>query len=331
MRNVILNKVKYLFLIPKGILRLCLRMTFLLFIIVVFVLLVLFPKKVFAEKLSLGVYPPLIRIISNDANNIKTPLTIQNPGNTPLKLGILFKPFEVENGEVSFLPSGDKLPLDISLLNNNSPVSEIEIGEKQTKDFILNIDISKNQASADYYFSIVFVTVPQALASPSLTWQSWKGVEAQADVSLGVGTNVLLTVGQEEKANGVIEEFKAPFFKESGPLPFTLRIKNTGKTLFQPYGNILVKNIFNQTVGKIDLDSNYILKDSVRTFNPIWKENFLLGVYTATVQIGLSKDGPILAKTAYFISFPFIPALTIMFIVVLISLIKLKMKNYKLK
>src|SRR5438445_12293708 len=83
--------------------------------------------------------------------------------------------------------------------------------------------------------------------------------------------NVLLSVGakdqsleQTKQPKGSLEEFSAPLSMESGPLPFTIRVKNTGMHFMSVKGVILVKNMFGQTVGRIDIPPTNILANSDR-------------------------------------------------------------------
>ena len=120
--------------------------------------------------------------------------------------------------------------------------------------------------------------------------------------------------------DAVLEEFSTGFFYESGPVPFTIRIKNKGTHFIKPKGEILIKNMFGQSIGKLNLVSVNILSNSTRAIsNALWKEDFLLGFYTATLNISLSNDGPTFTKAIHFFSFPFQGLIVI--VIVLISTI----------
>ena len=110
----------------------------------------------------------------------------------------------------------------------------------------------------------------------------------------------------------------------------------------EPKGEILIKNMFGQSIGKLDLMSVNILSDSIRAIpntvyiqelrdsnaksdlnfqspKVLWKEDFLLGFYTATLNINLSDEGPNFTKSIHFFAFPLMGLIVI--VIVLISTI----------
>ena len=76
--------------------------------------------------------------------------------------------------------------------------------------------------------------------------------------------NVLLTVGPKGKTNGILEDFSSPLFVDSGPVAFNVAVKNTSNHFIQPRGEIIIKNMFGQAIGKVSLLQVNILADSTR-------------------------------------------------------------------
>ena len=281
-----------------------------------------------AGSLSLSLDPSIIEIHALAPSTATSVITIQNKSDTEVNLKIELRPFKAkfENGELEYLNSQDYLIFkNVQILDGGVPVEAITLGPAQQKNLTLNINIPQDPASppasprgeqggtnispADYYFSIIFVS--QSTASPTSTSSSNQ---------LGIATNVLLSVGQKEMPDATIEEFSSGLFYESGPVPFTLRIKNKGIHFIKPKGEILIKNMFGQSIGKLDLVSVNILSDSIRGIpNTLWKENFLLGFYTATLNVSLSDEGPSFTKSTHFFAFPFQGLILI--VIVLISTI----------
>ncbi|MBI2420510.1 MAG: hypothetical protein HYV38_00285 [Candidatus Levybacteria bacterium] len=158
----------------------------------------------------------------------------------------------------------------------------------------------------DYYFSILFVSEVNDPRD-----------KTQSAAAGGIATNVLLSLGEKKSPNGKISEFSAPFFVTSGPIPFQLKVQNDNSYFITTEGNVIIKNIFGQRIGKLDLIPTNILTQTSR-FIPnneglgeffdspkaLWNENFLLGVYTAEASISLSDQGPILKKKTTFIAIP---------------------------
>lgn len=289
-----------------------------------------------ASALSLSLDPSIIEINALPPTVATSALSIQNKGDNPVQLQILLRPFKpkLENGELQYLNSQDSfIASNIQILDNGVPVEGIALGPRQQKNLTLNVNIPQdisisarppatssiqsqaNQASVagevgrDYYFSIIFLS--QNTAGHTSTTSS---------NLLGIASNVLLSIGAKEMPDGVIEEFSAGLFYESGPVPFTLRIKNKGTHFIKPKGEIFIKNMFGQNIGNLDLVSVNVLSDSIRAIpNALWKEDFLLGFYTATLNLTLSDEGPGFTKSINFFAFPFQGLIVI--VIVLISAI----------
>ncbi len=325
-----------------------LKLLFLFFFIFLF-----FPlNKTEAAGIKLGIYPPLIEVEAIPPAKTEATLTILNYEEKEINLKILFKPFKPssnENGEIEFLNNNDFFENDpllfqkIKIFDQKKQITEITLGPKQKKDLSLVVDIPKEQTLSDYYFSIIFVS------STISSDQSTRSVSAG-----GIAANVLLSIGPKDMAKGSIEEFSTPLFLENGPVPFSLRVKNKGSHFITPKGEILIKNLFGQTVGRIDLLPVNILSNSIRfipdSFYSIeatkpagfkypqsstpyayWHEKFLLGPYSASLTIALSENGPLFKRTIYFFAFPIRVILGIILAVLVIIYIYKRVKKYKRK
>ncbi len=305
-------------------------------LLVVLVILVVFPTKTSAAGLSLGVYPPLIQIETIPPANVNSKITIQNLGDNSLDLEITLKPFiasKLENGQVEYLSQDQSFGEDplilqrVQILDEGVAVRNIALAPLQKKDLNLNIDIPADESLGDYYFSVIFSSIPEI----QNTEANSASLLNQSQSVGGVATNVLLSITSEakEKPQGILETFSSPLLVEKGPVPFTARVKNTGRYFITPQGSILIKNIFGQTVGKVNLLPVNILSNSTRSIpdeiqspeaNPpptmnhepltinrpraFWPETFLLGPYQATLNITLSDQGPIFKRTIYFFALP---------------------------
>jgi hypothetical protein len=325
---------------------------FVYWVICLLVVLVVFPMKTEASSVSLGVYPPIIQIDTLSPANISTDIQIQNQGEESQDLSIIIKPFKAkgsENGELSYLFASDQFGTDplmaqrIKIMDGNNQISSITLAPKQEKKLKLVVDIPKGETPSDYYFSIIF-----ASNSPVNN-----GLSASLNTA-GIATNVLLSIGPKAKAEGEIIEFSAPFYLESGPVPLTVRLRNQSDFFITPRGSILIKNVFGQTIGKVDLLPVNILAHSVRSIpgsdqfdakefkidaaawqeqKALWSEKLLIGPYTANIAIALTEDGPVLRKTIYFVGFPTQAIIGLILIVIFLLIIgkrlQKKIKNSK--
>ena len=283
-----------------------------------------------AGSLSLSINPPIIEINALPPSTVTSNLAIQNKSESQVVLRIRITPFKakLENGELQYLESSSReylksslLLKNVQMLDNGVPAESIALGPTQEKNLTLNVSIPQDTNISDYYFSIIFVsdnnTSPTSNASLN---------------QLGIAANVLLSVGAKEAPNAVLQEFSSGLFFEKGPVPFTVRVKNKGAHFIKPKAEILIKNMFGQNIGKLDLLRVNILSDSTRGIpNALWKEDFLLGLYTATLNLSLSDNGPVFTRSIHFFAFPFEGMILIVIIAIAVIVIRNRLKIYMKK
>jgi hypothetical protein len=302
-----------------------------------FILYSLFTPSAFAESISLGIYPPIIQIDAAPPAEVSSDIVIQNQGEESIILKIDIKPFKpkgTENGELSFLFDNDEFGADpqmierIKVYDEDNEINSVTLSPKQEKKLNLKISIPKGQTPSDYYFSIIFISENTFSSDLNLS-----------QAAAGVAINVLLSVGPKEKPKGEIIEYSAPFFLQKGPVPFKVRLRNESDFFITPKGAIIIKNMFGQTIGRIDLLPVNILAHSTRVIPSTenlkeltanWNENFILGPYTATLIIALSEEGPLFKRDIYFIGFPIEVIIGIVIVIIIIVFITKRLRK-KLK
>lgn len=317
------------------------------------------PKNVEAVGFDLSVSPGIFQIELTPPAVAKAEKTIllENTGDDALELQIIYKPFSAssaENGEVvfeeNFRGPDPEILKKVQLLDGGKPVDSVTLSPKQKKQIDLVITIPKDEPPYDYYFTILFLAQEPTDATLNSSTTISQG---------GIGVNVLLSIGPKNRTTGVIEEFSAPFFFSSGPVPFNVRVKNTSRHFIYPKGHIMIKNMFGQIIGKVELLPVNILSNSTRALpsgeqfiyaanenikedkeieriqklttaenKPIavWPESFLLGPYTATLTMALSEDGPIYTRDIHFIGFPLQLLIGVGIILLVILLIRSRLK-----
>lgn len=317
-----------------------------LIIFLIFTIIYLFlSSSVNAQGYSLSVYPPITQITANPPAEIKSPILIANDRDESVILKIKIVPFK-DSGTEEGLPIFEEDKFNdypilkrVKIFEEDLEKEEIELGPKQEKALELRINIEEKDSFGDYYFSIIFLT------------QSEETEDTVSVNSAGIASNVLLTVGTQEKADAFLREFSTSFFKEQGPVPFKVRIENLGKQFITPTGTIMIKNMYGQTIGKVELLPVNILSNTVRAIPDkeiiskekrenyqdnknnvyaIWNEKILFGLYTAELNLDLSEDGPNFKKRIYFFAFP-IQALIGLFLAIIIAVIIFQRVRKRLK
>ncbi len=280
------------------------------------------PNTTYAENINLNIEPATLQIQAKTPADIHAPFTLTNEGSNSLEVKILFKRFRDsgdDTGKIIYSEprltnekDRDAFFKTIRILDGENEIQTLSLGPKQKKQLDLQILLEKNSKATDHYFSIIFQTIPKADKDLNL-------VDPVNDtfsrVQSGLALPVLLSINPKSEPIGFLDSFTAPVAIQSGPVPFTIRVANTGDHFVTAKGIILITNMFGQTVGRIDLPASNILASSSRTLNSdafekdakaIWQEKFLLGFYTAKLSLAISPEQTLYTRSIHFIALPFI-------------------------
>lgn len=291
-----------------------------------------------ANSFSLSIFPPITQIDVAAPATIKTPIWIYNKNDQIENVSIYIKPFtssSLGNGEVNYDFSNSQANRSDNPLyqhieiqdDKNNKIDHISLNPGQNQKINLLINVPSSITNGDIYFSIIFQDKNSSNKDTS-----------HAEVSGAIASHVILSIGKRSDPQGDITEFSSPPFLSHGPVHFKIKVENNSTFYIQPKGFITIKNIYNQTVGKVSLlpvnvlakSSRYIPDDiSNSDKEAIWPEKFIIGTYKATVAIALSEKGPIIEKTVTFFAFPF-EILILMLILSLFVLIIAKRINKRL-
>ncbi len=340
-----------------------------IFFFFIFVLCTLFTRiytpHVKASGFDLSVTPSIFEIeLTPPAQaTAKQTLSLENNSNDVLPLRILYQPFKPhgDNGQIEYLSDGQiggndpKIFAKVQLLQNNQPVNAITLPPKTKRTFDLAVSVPKDEPPGDYYFSLIFA---------SDTGDTTQDQSSISHATAGIAVNVLLSIGPKSATTGFVQEFSTPFLQNQGPVPFVVKIKNTSTHFIYPKAQIVITNMFGQSIGKVDLLPVNILANSSRdlpskeqfvfaananTTNSqqvaqiqqtaqlgqkalaIWPEQFLLGPYTATLTVALSDQGPLYKQSIHFLALPVYLIAGLLICLLLITLIakRLRIRNVR--
>ncbi|HSX40801.1 MAG TPA: hypothetical protein VLF68_04265 [Candidatus Saccharimonadales bacterium] len=259
-----------------------------------------------AQGVSLAISPATVRIQASPQAQVLSPLTIENKGDQSVTLRIIFKPFKAEDelGHITFLNPDDRYDRFFQNVQviDLAPTQTVTLAPLEKKKLTLSI-ATPSDISEDYYFSVLFVS-----NSSSPTQNDTKN--SVSAVAGGIATNVIFSPQVDVASNLSIDEFTTSPLKQSGPVPFTLRIANQGDHATTIKGSVSLTNMFGQTIGKVDLPSTNILAKSTRRIindyskqTLLWNEKLIFGFYTAKLTL-TSPNGATVKKTIHFAAFP---------------------------
>lgn len=278
---------------------------------------------------SLSINPPITKIKVNPPAKVRSEIKIKNPSDSPVNLGFVVKPFvanENNTNQVKYLLYADYTASNrnflqkVKILENDQSVSKITLAPKQEKKLILLIDLPKEEKSIDHYFSLVFLTQNQDKLNSSYS-----------QIVEGIATNVLVSI-KPQGYKAEIQDFSTSSLVSGGPVKFNVKIKNIGDHFITTNGHILIKNIFGQTVGKVDLEPTNILTKSTAKVSSkgnndiIWPEKFLLGSYRAKLYVNY-ENSPTLLKEIRFLAMPTKQIIVLTIIGIIIIFIRKRAKN----
>lgn len=179
-----------------------------------------------------------------------------------------------------------------------APLGDVELAPKEKKDVQVTISVPADANAGGYYGAVRFV--PQQAAGGG-----------NVGLTASVGTIVLIRVpGNLTERLDLVQlsasqNGKAKSFFTSGNVSALLRVKNTGDIHVQPFGKILVKNMFGKTVYDYEVNNTEprgnVLPDSVRKFEDQIKAKGLIGRYTIQANVGYTQGSGnlILAKASF--------------------------------
>ncbi|HSW97643.1 MAG TPA: hypothetical protein VLF89_07505 [Candidatus Saccharimonadales bacterium] len=291
------------------------------------------PVKSEAASLSLGIYPPLIKIQTSPNSHIQQHITISNYGSDPIIVNITFKMFksaEKKNGEIVFLPNSDKakdfFTEHLKILDGSIPINQVLLSPKQHKSLSIDINTPKEKKETDYYISVLFISnnTSQVKSNESL-------------LSEGIANNVLLSIlPQPSRDLGYIKQFTGPHFADKDPLVFFVEAGNQGNHFISANGKINIVNMLLGSKETIKLQPVTILANSSRYMTDYrdksisqieLKHGFLFGIYKADVEMYFGKNPKAFHRIIYFYSYPIIGFGVTLLILIFIGIISFKISR----
>ncbi len=303
------------------------RMTLLaLFTLSAFFALLATCPAVFAQQLSLSIYPPHLETIIKSGKSILVGYTIQNLGD-PVVIGANVLPFTPKEDGGIVIQEEFSGPVRFSLDNSNIQLAQpFFLNTKQSQQLLLRIRLPEGAPQGDYYYTFFVESEPP----PSLEGRG-PSTRSQARV----GSNILITV----TGNGVLDtkgkvtlfdvlpRFKLGnlrIFDTGDKIPVVLIVRNEGKNFVQTGGRIVLKGNFGEKATYDILPLN-ILADSQRVLaatpsaevdceghravycqRPVslLVSGFFIGKYNLSADINFGEGTPIITASTTFLAIP---------------------------
>lgn len=197
--------------------------------------------------------------------------------------------------------------------------TSFELGHNQRARIPVTITVPSDAEPGGRYGSVLIDTVAiQGVAGDTA------GSAPQSAIIARIGTLFFLTIpGGIERDGGLKDFMTVPEqkFYQSGPINLGVLYENRGSIHLAPYGELRIKNMFNEEVGFLEIDPWFVLPKSQRLREISWNREFLFGRYTATIYINRSYDDVIDELSFSFWVLPWKPILGVFGILFLIFFI----------
>jgi len=294
-----------------------------------------------AQSLSLSLWPPIFEAMIMPGKSITQAYTITNSGlDTVIDTKIFrFGPGD-EFGNITLVEEvsvDQKCPL-FSFENANISLGiPFSLKSGNSEQAILKITIPEDCPEDDYYFTFLFSTPPGAKIGQSVSREAGT-----------IGANLLITVSKDGQPlrKGKIIEFtlsrcrKLPLFNfclldSLDPVEFILKISNTGRAFWKPFGKVKIEGLLRQAKEIEVIPENVLTKASRQLHGqcqageeiypcPLtWEPKFLLGPYRAKAELAItSPQGNKINSQVTFLAFPFKLGLALLVVFITFSLIK---------
>jgi len=269
-------------MIKKGLLSLGLAVLFLL---------VFFPRLAQAQKSAgLSISPPSFEFTTGKGQVLENTIRLENLTNRPLKLTVYPQNFTAygQGGQVELTDEETNFAIAKWITYDTK---ELTIAPKGDYLFTFQINIPVGAEPGSHYGAVVF-----------------RSKEGQTDetgsrLAQEIGSLILLKIPGNLYESARLVSFipETKWFKADKAKLIAL-VENTGNIHVKPYGSIVVKNLFNQTVYTHEVIGRNVLPGSKRLFD----EEFdfkKVGFYKAELTLIYADGGKILKGETQFVSF----------------------------
>ena len=306
-------------------------------IISFFSLTLFFTKNLYAKSLSIGTAPTFEMFQLEPSQIYKDNFTVWNLETSTTTYYVKvssFKQIQNQPGSAIFLTKEEdakNLYSASSWVEVDQEVLELIPNRNITVDYTITVpdELAPGEYSAEIYFS---------------SEEAEKQDETATYSVLSSGIPILITIGDDYAESAEILDFYSTkkIYEKPNYTTLITRIQNLGDTHITPKGDIVLSNLFNQEVGRINFNdmNQSILRGNTGDYESNWdldkyinEGKIALGPITAETVILYRRNNPgfsILSATTTFWIIPWkLIILILTVIIVMYVVFKLKKKKNK--
>lgn len=267
------------------------------------------PQIAFGQQRGPGngfrVSPPRYEITAEPGKSETVSIFVENLANSQVTAKAIVNDFVASDNEDGqprlIIDSNEKAPTN-SFKDIVAPIPDTAMKPLERKEIKVTVQVPKNGSPGGYYGVIRF--------TPS----GGTGSNDASNVALtaSVGTLFLVKVPGNINEKLQLASFQATksdkpgTFFSSGPITIVTRLKNTGNIHVQPFGKVVVKNMWGKVITSTEINNTEprgnILPNSTRKFETAVNAKRLFGRYTATGNFSYGTSGDLIsAKTTFYV------------------------------
>lgn len=255
---------------------------------------------------GLEITPPRLNVSADPGDVIETELRIRNVTEQTLVTKAQYNDFVAgseEDGNPKILLDEDAQaePSPFSIKDWIATIPEVTLKPTQQEVIKVTLTVPDDASPGGHYGVIRFTGTPPEVDSSAVS------------LSASIGALVLVTVsGDIQESTSVAEIYTSQNNErrslfEYGPVTINTRVQNDGNVHNQPSGNIVVSNMFGQTVDTLKFNENggNVLPKSIRRFENTLQKRLMLGRYKIQADIVYGVENQIISSSATFWVIPY--------------------------
>ncbi len=178
-------------------------------------------------------------------------------------------------------------------------VSEFILSHGQKIFFKVEVSVPEDAEPGGRYGAIIVSTNPVGVETEAEEGKAATGVLIKSRIA----SLFFVRVRGDVQEQGALKDFKLvspAAFYDRGPIKFTLSFQNDGSVHLTPYGVVEVTNMLGKNAGSAEVDPFFAMPVSLRTREISWDKGWLLGRYTATLNLNRGYDDIVDQKSVSF-------------------------------
>ncbi len=285
--------------------------------------LLLTTNYIFAQQISLSISPPLLKVFMKPGKSIMVAYRVENIGD-PSIMSAKVLPFEPKDNTGAIQIKDEfEGPIRFSLDNADIAFEKpFFLKTRDSQQLLLRIRVPDGAPVGDYYYTVLAETQPP----PILEGAGSAGAKAT------IGSNILITVTNSGVVDvkgrvglfDVLARYtfnffgnKLKIFDSNDKIPVVLIVRNQGKNLFTPEGEIVLKGNFGERA-RYDIIPQNVLAGSERLMiasdsaeieykQPVtlMLSGFFVGLYKLSTTLNFGENSPNIFGAVSFIAIPF--------------------------